>query len=106
MLRKIIVGLIPGIIVGGILALVTAGILIGTEVTRVNGWITIFGCGMSGNGMWLRAAGDNTDFFAEQFGARHRPGARGKRGRSGNCLRPGKADTALPAKPKVKDKII
>ena len=51
MLRKIIVGLIPGIIVGGILALVTAGILIGTEVTRVNGWITIFGCGMSGNGM-------------------------------------------------------
>jgi len=53
---KIIVGLILGIIVGGILAVVTVGILIATEVTGVNRWITIFGCGMSGNGMLMRAA--------------------------------------------------
>ena len=39
-LRKINFKLILGIIVEGILAFVTAGILIGTEVTRVNGWIS------------------------------------------------------------------
>ena len=55
-ITRIIAGLIPGIIVGGILVVVTAGILIGTEVTWVNGWITIFGCGVPGNGMLLRAA--------------------------------------------------
>ncbi len=53
---KIIVGLILGIIMGAILAVVTAGILIGREVTRVNGWITIFGCGLPGNGILLQAA--------------------------------------------------
>jgi hypothetical protein len=53
---KIIMGLIPGIIVGAILAVVTNGILIGAQVTRVNGWRTIFGCGLPGNGILLQAA--------------------------------------------------
>jgi len=53
---KITVGLVLGIIVGGVLAVVTAGVLMSTKVTAVNRWITIYGCGMSGNGMLMRAA--------------------------------------------------
>jgi hypothetical protein len=53
---KIIIGLVLGIIVGGILAVVTAGVLMSTKVTAVNRWITIYGCGMPGNGMLMRAA--------------------------------------------------
>jgi hypothetical protein len=53
---KIIIGLVLGIIVGGVLAVVTAGVLMSTKVTAVNRWITIYGCGMPGNGMLMRAA--------------------------------------------------
>jgi hypothetical protein len=53
---KIIIGLVLGIIVGGVLAVLTAGVLMSTKVTVVNRWITIYGCGMSGNGVLLRAA--------------------------------------------------
>ena len=60
MLRKIIVGLIPGIIVGGILAVVTADILLSVEVhamqTTVNGWSTTMKCGVPGNNILLKAA--------------------------------------------------
>ena len=53
---KIIAGLIPGVILGAILAVLTAGVLMSTKVTAVNGWITIIGCGVPGNGALLRAA--------------------------------------------------
>jgi hypothetical protein len=60
MLRKIIVGLIPGIIVGGILAVVTADLLFSGEVhamqTTVNGWSTTTTCGVPGNNILLKAA--------------------------------------------------
>ncbi|MFN2232186.1 MAG: DUF1214 domain-containing protein [Anaerolineae bacterium] len=53
---RIIIGLVLGIVVGGILAVLTAGVLMSTKATAVNRWITIYGCGMSGNGVLLRAA--------------------------------------------------
>lgn len=56
MLRKIIFGLIQGTGVGALLALVTAGMLMSARVTRINGWRTIFGCGVPGDSMLLQAA--------------------------------------------------
>jgi hypothetical protein len=60
MLGKKIIGLILGIIVGGILAVVTTFILIGVEEyaiqTTVNGWSTTQKCNIPGNGILLRAA--------------------------------------------------
>ncbi len=60
MLGKILKGLIPGIIVGGILAILTANILLGVEVramqTTVNGWSTTTKCGAIDNGMLVKAA--------------------------------------------------
>jgi hypothetical protein len=53
---KIIVGLISGIIVGAILALVMNALLVNAEVTRVNRWQTILGCGVPGNGRLLQSA--------------------------------------------------
>lgn len=57
---KIIVGLVPGIIVGGILAVVTADLLFSFEVhavqTTVNGWSTTMECGVPGNNILLKAA--------------------------------------------------
>jgi hypothetical protein len=53
---KIIIGLVLGITLGGVLAVLTAGVLMSTKVTAVNRWITIYGCRMSGNGVLLRAA--------------------------------------------------
>jgi hypothetical protein len=53
---KIILGLIPGIIVGAILVVLTAGVLISREVRVVNRWITILRCGLPGNSLLLRAA--------------------------------------------------
>ncbi len=60
MLRKIIMGLIPGIIVGAILALVTADLLLSFEIrsiqTTVNGWSNTMKCGVPGNDILLKAA--------------------------------------------------
>jgi hypothetical protein len=47
---------IQGILIGGGLAFVTAHIYARIKSTRVNGWITMFGLGVPGNGMLLRAA--------------------------------------------------
>ena len=47
---------VQGILIGGGLAFVTAQIYARIKATKVNGWITMFGCGMPGNGMLLRAA--------------------------------------------------
>ncbi|MDQ2948572.1 MAG: DUF1214 domain-containing protein, partial [Acidobacteriota bacterium] len=48
--------LVQGVLVGWGLAVVTVEIIARLKATRVNGWITIYGCGEPGNGMFLRAA--------------------------------------------------
>ena len=48
--------LVQGFFVGFGLALVTIEIVARVKATRINGWITIFGCGEPRNGMFLRAA--------------------------------------------------
>jgi hypothetical protein len=52
--------IIQGIIVGGVLAFLTAQIIMNVVVkamtTTVNGWSTTFKCGQPGNGILLRAA--------------------------------------------------
>ena len=47
---------IQGALIGAGLAFVTAQVLAWIKATKVNGWITIFGCGVPGNGMFMRAA--------------------------------------------------
>lgn len=54
--RTIVSDVVQGIILGGVLAFITAQILMNAQVTTVNGWTTIRGCGEPGNGMLLRAA--------------------------------------------------
>ena len=44
------------IITGLVLAWFTLELIAKIKATKVNGWITIFGCGVPGNGMLLRAA--------------------------------------------------
>src|SRR3954463_3332200 len=48
--------LVQGFLVGAGLAVVTLEILAKVKATKVNGWITICGCGVPGNGMLMRAA--------------------------------------------------
>jgi hypothetical protein len=48
--------LVQGILVGAGLAIVTAQVYGRLKGTRVNGWVTMYGCGEPGNGMFLRAA--------------------------------------------------
>jgi len=45
-----------GILIGGGLAFVTAQVFARIKATKVNGWITMFGCSVPGNGMLMRAA--------------------------------------------------
>ncbi|HEY7284872.1 MAG TPA: DUF1214 domain-containing protein [Vicinamibacterales bacterium] len=45
-----------GILIGWGLAFVTAQVLARIKSTKINGWITMLGCGLPGNGMLLRAA--------------------------------------------------
>lgn len=47
---------VQGILIGFALAFITAQIIARIKATKVNGWITIFGCGVPGNGMLMRAA--------------------------------------------------
>jgi len=47
---------LQGILIGAGLALVTARIYARVKTTRVNGWLTMCGCGVPGNGMLFRAA--------------------------------------------------
>lgn len=47
---------VQGVLIGGGLAFVTAQIYARIKATKVNGWITMFGLGVPGNGMFLRAA--------------------------------------------------
>jgi hypothetical protein len=47
---------IQGAFVGFGLAVITIEILARMKLARINGWVTAFGCGLSGNGMFTRAA--------------------------------------------------
>jgi hypothetical protein len=47
---------VQGILVGTGLAFVTAQVFARIKATKVNGWITMFGCGVPGQGMLFRAA--------------------------------------------------
>src|SRR5205807_4131357 len=48
--------LIQGPFVGFGLAVVTIEILARIKSAKINGWVTAFGCGLPGNGMFTRAA--------------------------------------------------
>jgi hypothetical protein len=48
--------IVQGFLVGWGLAVVTIEILARIKATRINGWVTVFGCGEPGSGMFLRAA--------------------------------------------------
>jgi len=48
--------LVQGFLVGAGLGVVAVEILARIKATRVNGWITVFGCGLPGNDIFTRAA--------------------------------------------------
>jgi hypothetical protein len=54
--RAVRTDIIQGILIGFALAFVTSQIVARLKITKVNGWITICGCGVPGNGMLNRAA--------------------------------------------------
>jgi hypothetical protein len=54
--RSLRTDVIQGILVGVALALVTTELLARAKVRKVNGWTTMYGCGVPGNGMLMRAA--------------------------------------------------
>ena len=54
--RTVRLDVMQGILIGFGLAFVTAQIYARIKATKANGWITMFGCGLPGNGMLLRAA--------------------------------------------------
>jgi hypothetical protein len=54
--RSIVTDVWQGIVVGGVLGFITAQILARVWAVKVNGWITMFGCGLPGNGMLFRTA--------------------------------------------------
>jgi hypothetical protein len=54
--RTIRSDVVQGIILGCVLGFMTAQIVARIETTEVNGWITLFGCGVPGNGVLFRAA--------------------------------------------------
>lgn len=56
MRRTITADIVQGIIIGGVLAFISFQIIAHADVTKVNGWTTMFGCGEPGNGILLRAA--------------------------------------------------
>ena len=54
--RSIITDVFQGLIAGGVLGCFTVEIFARIKTTTVNGWITLFGCGVPGNGVLFRAA--------------------------------------------------
>ena len=54
--RSIRTDVFQGLIAGGVLGCFTVEIFARIKATKVNGWITLFGCGVPGNGMLFRAA--------------------------------------------------
>jgi hypothetical protein len=51
-----VVAAVLGIIVGLVLAVITSGLLMSSQVHAVNGWETIMKCGVPGDGVILQAA--------------------------------------------------
>ena len=54
--RSIITDVWQGTVVGGVLGFISAQILARVWAVKVNGWTTMFGCGLPSNGMLFRAA--------------------------------------------------
>jgi hypothetical protein len=54
--RSITTEIFQGLLAGGVLGCFTAEVFARVKMTAVNGWITLFGCGVPGNGMLFRAA--------------------------------------------------
>jgi len=54
--RTVRTDVVQGILIGFALAFITSQIYARIKSTKVNGWITMFGLGVPGNGMLLRAA--------------------------------------------------
>jgi hypothetical protein len=54
--RNLVSDVVQGIIVGAVLAFITFQLLAHVDVTKINGWTTVYGCGEPGNGILLRAA--------------------------------------------------
>ena len=54
--RSIFTDVFQGIVAGGVLGFYTVQIFARIKATKVNGWMTIFRCGVPGNGMLFRAA--------------------------------------------------
>ena len=48
--------LVQGFFTGAGVGVVAVEVLARTKATRINGWITVFGCGLPGNGIFTRAA--------------------------------------------------
>jgi hypothetical protein len=53
--RSIVTDVVQGTIAGGVMGFFTVQIVARIKTTRINGWITLFGCGVPGNGMLFRA---------------------------------------------------
>jgi hypothetical protein len=54
--RSIFTDVVQGILAGAVVGFYTAQIFARIKATKVNGWITIFGCGVPGKGLLFRAA--------------------------------------------------
>jgi hypothetical protein len=54
--RTVLLDIIQGILIGAGLAFITIFIFPKAYVTKVNGWMTLYGCGEPGNGILLRGA--------------------------------------------------
>ena len=54
--RSIVTDVWQGIVAGAVVGFITAQILARFWAVKVNGWITMFGCGVPGNSMLFRAA--------------------------------------------------
>lgn len=55
-LRTVRSDIVQGFLIGMGLAFFTALVYGKIKATKINGWVTMFGCGVPGNGMFLRAA--------------------------------------------------
>jgi len=53
--RSFVTDVVQGTIAGGVLGFFTVQIFAGIKATKLNGWTTLFGCGVPGNGMLFRA---------------------------------------------------
>src|SRR6185295_6903249 len=48
--------LVQGVLIGAGLAFASAQLFAWIKATKVNGWVTLYGCGVPGSGMFFRAA--------------------------------------------------